>query len=217
MRTFTAQAAKIESCCCLKVVRKQVKSAKPTGVKKEKGLGQLVDKRLKTRVQTKDPKSGDGVEKQARTLLSIAKKRKVETAAVHEEPGVVRMTAKERASIKLAEHTLTASACERIRRIRQWQFVKAEKRRVIEQAAKQGDMVREGRSDHCMEVLRSAGYTKRLPDTLGNLSKALSETMLGPNMVVHLVDHPMNHPCRESKKDQQDTHQISKRVPTPSS
>ena len=113
LRTFKAQTAKNESCCCLKVVRKQEKSAKPTGVKKETGLGQPAAKKLKTRVKVEDPESGDGVEKQAGTLLSIAEKRKVETAVVHEEPGLVRMTVKERAAVKLAAHTLTFGVCGR--------------------------------------------------------------------------------------------------------
>lgn len=88
---------------------------------------------------------------------------------------------------------------ERIERIRQWQFVEAEKRRVIEQADKQGDRVREGQSDQCMEVPRSAGYTQTLPDTFGGLSKALRETTLGQNMVAYLVDHPMYHPWSERR------------------
>lgn len=102
LQTFKAQAAKIESCCCLQVVRKQAKSAKPTGVKKEKGLEQLVAKELKIRVKGEDPGPGDGVKKQAGTLPSIVKKQKVGTAMVHEEPWVVCMTAKERAAITLA-------------------------------------------------------------------------------------------------------------------
>ena len=83
---------------------------------------------MKIRVKAEDPGSGDGVKKQAGTLPSIVKKRKVGTAVVHEEPGIVCMTAKEGAAIKLAAHTLTSSVCERIERIRQWQFVEAEKR-----------------------------------------------------------------------------------------
>ena len=50
-----------------------------------------------------------------------------------------------------------------------------------------------------MEVLRSAGYTKNLPDMFGDLSKALRETTLGKNVVVYLVDHPMNHPGSQRK------------------
>ena len=141
-----------------------------------------------------DSRSKGGVKKQAETLSSIAKKQKVETAVVHEEPGVVRMTTEQRAAIKWAAHTLTPGVCERIERVRQWQFVEAEKRRVMEQEAKRGDRVRQMGSDHCMEVLKSAGYTQKLPDTFGGLSKALRETTLGQNMVVYLVDHPMNHP-----------------------
>ena len=105
---------------------------------------------------------------------------------------------------------------ERIERIRQWQFVEAEKRRVIEQADKQGDRVREGQSDQCMEVPRSAGYTQTLPDTFGGLSKALRETTLGQNMVVYLVDHPMNHPGSERRLTGY-THKINQRAPMPSS
>ena len=45
-----------------------------------------------------------------------------------------------------------------------------------------------------MEVLRSAGYTNKLPGTFGDLSKTLRETTLGKNVVVYSVDHPMNHP-----------------------
>ena len=89
---------------------------------------------------------------------------------------------------------LTSRVCERIERARQWQFVEAEKKRVIEQANNQGDRVQKERSDQYMEVLRSAGYTHKLPDTFGGLSKALRETTLGQNMVVYLVVHPMNRP-----------------------
>ena len=146
LQTFEAQKAKIETCCCLKVVRKQVKSAKPKGVKTEKGLEQPVAKELKPRVKVEDPRPKIGVKKPAGTLS------KVETTVVHEEPGVVRMTTKQRAAIQWAAHTLPPSVCERIERTRQWQFVEAEKRRIMEQAAEQGNRVREGRSDHCIIV-----------------------------------------------------------------
>ena len=59
--------------------------------------------------------------------------------------------------------------------------------------------MREGQSDQCMEVPRSAGHTQKLPDTFEGLSKALRETTLGQNMVVYLVDHPMNHPGSERR------------------
>ena len=117
MQTFEAQKAKIELCCCLKVVRKQAKSAKPTGVKREKGLEQRAVKESKPRGKGEDPRPKDGVKEQTWTLLGIAKKRKVETVLVHEEPGVVRMAGTERAAIKLAAHTLTPSLCERMERI----------------------------------------------------------------------------------------------------
>ena len=212
LRVFKAQTAKIELCCCLKVVKKHEKSAKPTSVKKELhvGLVQPAAKKSKTvRIKAKKVKveemaylysvadqvsNIDGLEKRTGISLSSAKKPKVETAVVQKGPGVALMTVKERAAIKLAAHTLTPSVCKRIERIRQWQFVEVEKKRVTEQAVKQGDRVQEGRPERCMEVLANAGYTQELPDTFGGLSKALRETTLGQNMVVYLVDHPMNNP-----------------------
>ena len=50
-----------------------------------------------------------------------------------------------------------------------------------------------------MEVLRSAGYTNKLPGTFGDLSKALRKATLGKNVVMYLVDHPMNHPGSQRK------------------
>ena len=130
----------IEACCCLKEVRKREKSKKKSKVKLEKGLQQPTVLKSEIVMGTKKVKLEA---KQTEIVLSGASQREMGTAVVYNGSEVAPMTGKERAAIKLAAQALTPSVRESIEKIRQWQFVEAEKKRVTEQAVKQGDDVHE--------------------------------------------------------------------------